>query len=155
VFSLKDGARLVAARGRLMQALPRGGAMVSITASEAEIAEAVAARGGRVSIAAGKGPVWGVSSRAGGGVGAVGGGGAAKGSRTRRLTVSHAFHSALMDPMLEEFRRVAEQVAYQPARIEVVSNVSGQTAGSELSTAEYWVRHVREAVRFADGVGAL
>ena len=80
---------------------------------------------------------------------------AAKGMPTKRLTVSHAFHSALMEPMLDEFRRVAEFVAYQPAQIAVVSNVSGQVAGSELSTAEYWVRHVREAVRFAAGVGAL
>src|SRR5262245_15619724 len=155
VFSLEDAARLVAARGRLMQALPRGGAMVSIAASEAEVSEAVAAQAGRVSIAAVNGPLSVVISGEDAGVLAVSEAFAASGSRTKRLTVSHAFHSALMDPMLEEFCQVAEQVAYQPARIEVVSNVSGQAARSELSTAEYWVRHVREAVRFAAGVGAL
>src|SRR6266542_2122420 len=155
VFSLEDAARLVATRGRLMQALPRGGAMVSIAASEAEIGQAVAALAGRVSIAAVNGPLSVVISGEEAGVLAVSEAFAAKGSRTKRLTVSHAFHSAWMDPMLEEFRRVAEQVAYRPARIVVVSNVSGQAAGSKLSTAEYWVRHVREGVRFADGVGAL
>jgi acyl transferase domain-containing protein/surfactin synthase thioesterase subunit/acyl carrier protein len=155
VFSLEDAARLVATRGRLMQALPRGGAMVSIAASEAEIGQAVAALAGRVSIAAVNGPLSVVISGEEAGVLAVSEAFAAKGLRTKRLTVSHAFHSALMDPMLEEFHWVAEQVAYRPARIVVVSDVSGQAAGSELSTAEYWVRHVRESVRFADGVGAL
>src|SRR6266511_4396197 len=124
-------------------------------ASVAEIGQAVAALAGRVSIAAVNGPLSVVISGEEAGVLAVSEAFAAKGSRTKRLTVSHAFHSALMDPMLEEFRRVAEQVAYRPARIVVVSNVSGQAAGSKLSTAEYWVRHVREGVRFADGVGAL
>jgi acyl transferase domain-containing protein len=155
VFSLEDAARLVAARGRLMQALPRGGAMVSIAASESEVAAAVEAQAGRVSIAAVNGPSSVVISGAEADVLAVSEAFAAKGMPTKRLTVSHAFHSALMEPMLDEFRRVAESVAYQPAQIAVVSNVSGQVAGSELSTAEYWVRHVREAVRFAAGVGAL
>src|SRR5262249_44119836 len=80
---------------------------------------------------------------------------AAKGTRTHRLNVSHAFHSALMDPMLKAFDRVAADVSYRPARIAVVSNVSGKLAEGELSTAAYWVRHVREGVRFADGVAAL
>ena len=138
-----------------MQALPRGGAMVSIAASEAEVAEAVGAQAGRVSIAAVNGPLSVVISGAEADVLAVSEGFEAKGAPTKRLTVSHAFHSALMEPMLEEFGRVAESIAYGPARIEVVSNVSGKVAGGELSTAEYWVRHVREAVRFADGIGAL
>ena len=155
VFSLEDAARLIAARGRLMQALPCGGAMVSIAASAAEVGEAIAAHAGRVSIAAVNGPLSVVISGEEAGVLAVSEAFAAKGSRTKRLPVSHAFHSALMDPMLEEFRRVAASVAYRSARIEVVSNVGGQVAGSELSTPEYWVRHVREAVRFADGIATL
>ena len=155
VFSLEDAARLVAARGRLMQALPRGGAMVSIAAPEAEVLKAVAAQAGRVSVAAVNGPQSVVIAGEEAGVLTVSEAFAAQGSRTKRLTVSHAFHSALMEPMLEEFRRVAEQVAYRPARIAVVSNVSGQAAGNELSRAEYWVRHVRETVRFADAIGAL
>jgi NADP-dependent 3-hydroxy acid dehydrogenase YdfG/acyl carrier protein len=78
-----------------------------------------------------------------------------RGCRATRLRVSHAFHSRRMEPMLDEFRGVAEALEFGPARIPVVSNVSGVVGGGELSTSEYWVGHVREAVRFADGVGAL
>ncbi|WP_315732751.1 MULTISPECIES: type I polyketide synthase [unclassified Bradyrhizobium] len=155
VFSLTDAARLVAARGRLMQALPRGGAMVSIAASEAEVAKAVAAQAGGVSIAAVNSASSVVISGEEEAVFAVSSAFAAKGTRTHRLRVSHAFHSALMDPMLEQFRRVAEQLTYRPAQIGVVSNVSGKLADCELSSAAYWVKHVREGVRFADGVAAL
>jgi acyl transferase domain-containing protein len=154
VFSLTDAARLAAARGRLMQALPRNGAMVSLEAPEAEVSKAIASRSG-VSIAAVNGPSSIVISGEEEGVLAVSSAFAAQGVRTKRLTVSHAFHSSLMEPMLDEFRRVAESVSYRPARVVVVSNVSGQAAGEELSTAEYWVRHVREAVRFAAGIESL
>jgi acyl transferase domain-containing protein/acyl carrier protein len=154
VFTLEDGARLVAARGRCMQALPSGGAMVAIQASESSV-KALLARFGSVSVAAVNGPGSVVISGAEAEVMAVAEAARKQGAGTKRLSVSHAFHSALMDPMLEEFRRVAESVTYRQPTLRFVSNVSGAEAGPEVMTAAYWVKHVREAVRFGEGLRAL
>jgi acyl transferase domain-containing protein/thioesterase domain-containing protein/acyl carrier protein len=155
VFSLEDAVRLSAARGRLMQALPAGGAMLSIAAPEAEVAAAAAPYAATVSIAAINGPEQIVIAGAAEAVSAIAASFEARAVRARPLRVSHAFHSPLMEPMLEEFRRVAESVAYRPPSIALVSNLSGQLCAGEASTPSYWVRHAREAVRFADGVRAL
>ncbi len=156
VFSLDDACRLVAARGRLMGALPEGGAMVAIAAPERDVLESLEALG---------------EARAGVAVAAVNAPGSVvisgdeeavlelareweqRGAKTKRLRVSHAFHSPRMDAMLEEFRRVAESVTLAEPRIPLISNLSGAPiSAAEVCTAEYWVRHVRETVRFADGV---
>nr|AUO14853.1 Malonyl CoA-acyl carrier protein transacylase [Amycolatopsis sp.] len=150
VFSLEDACLLVSARAALMQALPKGGAMVSIAAPEAEVRPRL---GDRVSIAAVNGPASVVVSGDEPAVLAVAAEFAGRGVRTKRLSVSHAFHSPHLDPMLDEFRAAADKVTYHPAEIPVISNVSGALA--EPFTADYWVRHVREAVRFADGVTTL
>ena len=154
VLKLADAAMLVAARGRLMQGLAAGGAMVSVAAAEHEVAKLL--RGG-VAIAAINGPESVVISGAEPAVNAIAQELAQQGRRVRPLSVSHAFHSPLMEPMLEEFGCLAARVEVRKAQIGVVSNVTAELAGSDsgFGSAQYWVDHIRRPVRFADSARRL
>jgi thioester reductase-like protein len=155
VFSLEDACKLVSARGRLMQALPAGGAMVSIQAAEAEILPLLDEHR-TVDIAGINGPMSTVISGDERSTLAVAAHFELLGRKVTRLVVSHAFHSSHMDPMLEEFRRVAASVNYHAPTIPVVSNVTGKLAdASALCDSDYWVRHVRAPVRFREGIETL
>ncbi|MFE1930514.1 SDR family NAD(P)-dependent oxidoreductase [Streptomyces sp. NPDC059474] len=152
VLTLPDACALVAARGRLMQAQPAIGAMAAIEASEEEIRSDL---GTGVELAAVNGPSAVVISGDADEVDRVREHWHSAGRRTSRLQVSHAFHSAHLDGMLDEFRTVAESVRYRAPAVPVVSNLSGTVASDEeLCSPEYWVRHARGCVRFADGVRA-
>ncbi|ORW85268.1 polyketide synthase [Mycobacterium sp. IEC1808] len=151
VLSLSDAAKVVAARGRLMAGLPAGGAMVAVGAGEGEVAPLLT---DGVAIAAINGPEAVVISGSEAAVGAIIQTLADRGRRFHRLAVSHAFHSPLMEPMIETFEAAVSDISPEELRIPLVSNVSGQLAGPGYGSARYWAEHVRRPVRFADGVRA-
>ncbi|WP_406276664.1 SDR family NAD(P)-dependent oxidoreductase [Nocardia sp. NBC_00881] len=155
VWSLPDACALVAARGRLMGALPAGGAMLAAALSEDEAVALVAGHSHRLSVAAVNGPSSVVLSGDVDAVDEVDRQLGEQGRKTSRLRVSHAFHSARMVPMLDEFRSVAAGLTYRTPTIPIMSNVTGEVVDGELTDPEYWVRQVRSAVRFAPGVRAL
>ncbi len=147
VWSLSDAVRVVAARGRLMAALPQGGAMLAVRTSEADLApllpegaEIAAVNGPEAVVVSGPAAA---IDRVAASVGA--------GVRVKRLAVSHAFHSAAMEPMLTAFESVLATIAFAPPRIPIISNVTG-TVAEDLTSPAYWVTQVRRAVRFGDGV---
>ncbi|MEU5812121.1 type I polyketide synthase, partial [Streptomyces sp. NPDC047718] len=154
VLSLDDACTLVAARGRLMQELPAGGVMIAVQASEDEVLPLLT-EADRVSVAAVNGPQSVVVAGDEDAAVAVAAHFEAQGRKTKRLTVSHAFHSPHMDGMLDAFRQVVAGLTFEAPRIPVVSCLTGALVTDEMASADFWVRHVREAVRFLDGVRAL
>ncbi|MYY10692.1 SDR family NAD(P)-dependent oxidoreductase [Streptomyces sp. SID4919] len=151
-LDLPDACALVAARARLMQALPAGGAMAAVEAPEDEVARLLGDRTDVV-IAAVNGPasvvVSGVATAVAGITGELRG----RGRRTKRLTVGHAFHSPLMDPMLADFREAVAPLSFRPPQIPMISTVTGtRVTARDIGSPEYWVRNVRHPVRFADAV---
>jgi acyl transferase domain-containing protein len=156
VLTLPDACRLVAARGRLMQALPAGGAMVALQATEDEVLPLLRGQEAQLGIAAINGPQSLVISGDDAAVTAVAARWAAQGRWAKRLRVSHAFHSPHMDRMLAEFSQAVEGLTVRSPEIPIVSNVTGELLTAEqASSVEYWVRHVREPVRFLDGMRRL
>ncbi|AEW99638.1 type I polyketide synthase [Streptantibioticus cattleyicolor] len=153
VLDLPDAARLITARARLMQALPADGAMAALAVTEEEITPDLT---GRVGIAAVNGPEAVVISGDTDAVEALAARWRHRGRRTRRLTVSHAFHSHHMDPMLDDFHQVAADLTYHEPAIPIVSDLTGREAtAGQLADPAYWVRHLREPVRFHDGLTRL
>jgi acyl transferase domain-containing protein len=156
VFGLSDAATLVAARGRLMQTLPAGGAMVAVSATEDEVRPLLAEHAEPVGIGAINGATSLVLSGAERPVLAIAERLRDSGRRVKRLRISLASHSPLVEPILDEFGRVARTLRYAEPLLPVVSAVSGQFAEpAELAGAEYWVRHIRATVRFHDAVTTL
>ncbi|MEU7039331.1 SDR family NAD(P)-dependent oxidoreductase, partial [Streptomyces sp. NPDC046237] len=145
VLSLDDACALVSARGRLMDALPSGGAMLAVEAAEGELELPEG-----VDLAAVNGPTSVTVSGDVDAIDALEERLRAENVRVKRLTVSHAFHSRLMEPMLDEFAAVAKSLTYNAPTIPVVA-----TAPGDMATPDYWVGQIREPVRFADAIASL
>ncbi|MFJ3880938.1 acyltransferase domain-containing protein [Streptomyces sp. NPDC090077] len=152
VLSLKDAAVLVTARGRLMEALPGAGLMVAVRTGAEEVAPLLVPG---TALAAVNGPRDVVVSGAREAVRAVVGRLAEQDVKSKTLRAGHAFHSPLMDPMLEEFRRAIAGLDFRRPRIAFVSALTGGIVTEEVARPEYWVGHVRETVRFQDAVRTL
>lgn len=150
LFSLEDGLKLIAARGRLMGGLPAGGVMAAVFANAETVIKAVEPYANEVSIAAFNGPENTVISGTEGAVQAVLD--SLKGVKSQRLTVSHAFHSPLMNPILDEFEQVAASLNFQPPQLAIISNATGQVADYEIMTARYWRDHLRQPVHFEQSI---
>jgi polyketide synthase 12 len=148
-LSLENTALLVVARGRFMQALPAGGAMVAVQATEDEVRPLLT---DSVGIAAVNGPSAVVVSGDEDAVTAIADQLRAQGRRVHKLAVSHAFHSPLMEPMIGEFKTAARELTVNPLAVPVISNVTGELAGDDFASADYWTQHIRAAVRFADSI---
>ncbi|NEO71398.1 type I polyketide synthase [Moorena sp. SIO3H5] len=155
VFSLEDGLKLIAMRGRLMQQLPSGGGMVSVMASESQVTKVIEGYTSQVAIAAINGPESIVISGKNEVIAGICSKLEAMGIKTKKLQVSHAFHSHLMEPMLAEFENVAKEVDYSQPRMPLISNVNAKKVGSEITEAEYWVGHIRQPVKFAESMKTL
>ena len=155
VFTLEEGLGLIAARARLMQSLPAGGTMAAVSAEASEVEALLPKYGGQLSLAALNGPRNTVISGPEGLVNDCLEALRAKGRRVTPLRVSHAFHSALMDPILEEFSREVGKVRLQAPRIRLISNLTGREAGEEITKPRYWVDHLRQPVMFARGMETL
>ena len=156
VFSLEDGLKLIAQRGRLMQSLPAGGKMEAVFADAKRVSAALSGLTDGVSIAAVNGPSNTVISGAGAAVDNIVGRLAAEGVKSVDLEVSHAFHSPLMEPMLDRFEAVAAEVTYSRPQCCLISNLTGQMVqGQEAVAAGYWCEHIRRPVQFARSMAAL
>jgi myxalamid-type polyketide synthase MxaB len=155
VFSLEDGLKLVTERGRLMQALPPNGAMAAIFADEATVSAAIEPYQQVMSIAAFNGPRQIIISGELQAVETVTRAFAEQGIETRMLDVSRAFHSPLIEPVLAETNQVISSLTFHPPQVEIVSTVTGQAITDEIQTPAYWVRHVRQPVKFRQGMQAL
>ena len=155
VFSLEDGLKLIAERGRLMQALPQDGQMVSVLADEQRVAAVINPYSKEVTIAAINGPESIVISGSNQGIEPVLEVLEAEGIKTKKLTVSHAFHSPLMKPMLEGFEQIAQKVTYSTPKISIISNITGSLVTEEICTSEYWCAHILQPVQFAASMETL
>jgi acyl transferase domain-containing protein/acyl carrier protein len=155
VFSLEDGLKLIAARGRLMQALPTEGEMVAVLAESNVVSAALEPYKNQVSIAAINGPQSLVISGNTEAVRAISAQLEAQGAKTKALQVSHAFHSPLMEPMLAEFRRVAQELSYSRPKVKIISNLTGKEVTQEIANPDYWCRHILGAVQFAASMKTL
>ncbi|MEV7192769.1 type I polyketide synthase [Streptomyces sp. NPDC093510] len=153
VFGLADACRVVGARARLMGALPDGGAMCAVQATPDELAADL--EGSGVSVAAVNTPDSMVVSGPSGEVERVAALWREKGRKTKALSVSHAFHSALMEPMLGDFTEAVRGVEFAAPKIRLISNVTGREAGAEITAAEYWAKHVRQTVLFQPAIAHL
>jgi acyl transferase domain-containing protein/acyl carrier protein len=156
VFSLEDGLKLIAERSRLMQALPREGMMAAVFSSLEDLGPVLEQQSKQISVAAINGPREIVLSGSYEPLQAVLKGLKARGIEARSLNVSHAFHSHLMEPILESFERVASKLSFGAPTIDLISNLTGEVVqAGQICDADYWRRHVREPVRFAEGMQTL
>ncbi|WDD90200.1 amino acid adenylation domain-containing protein (plasmid) [Burkholderia sp. FERM BP-3421] len=156
VLTLEGGLKLVAQRGRLMQRLCEGGSMLSVSLDEQTLRERLSGEGATEGvIAALNGPLQQVVAGRAEAIDALQAKLEQDGIHTDRLPGSHAFHSPLVDPMLDAYRASLESTLLSAPRVALVSNVSGALAGAEVGTPAYWLKHTRQAVRFGQGIEAL